>query len=110
MCVLFVPYLCTENLNKVKEVREKLNPDCHLVILTIFCYHVVLKKLLRLKRCVLVNLFCIANENRFKEVLQANLRDETTSAERLLSSTKLIHKAETKIKQFVERRINNEED
>jgi len=107
--VLFVPYLNSENYEKIQEVRNKLPEECHLVVLTVFCYHIVLKRLVRIKRCTLVNLFCIANEGRFKEVLQANLRDELSHPE-LLSNSKLISKAESKIEQFIVRRLNGEDD
>lgn len=108
--VLFIPYLTSENYEKVTTIRDKLTQEnSHLVVLNIFCYHMVLKRLAKLKKCTVVNLFCIANEGRFKEVFQANLRDEHHE-DSLIYSPKLIRKAEKAIEQFVEGQINGEDD
>jgi hypothetical protein len=90
--VVFVPYLHSKNYVEIVKLCESLPEKCHLIVLTIFSYHIVLKKLVRLKRCTLVNLFCIASEARFAEVLQSNLRDEGQTYN-LLDNTKLIKKA-----------------
>jgi len=61
-----------------------------------FCYHATLKKLSDLERCTLINLFCIASESRFAEVLQSNLLEDEPSGD-LFNDKELILRAEQAI-------------
>lgn len=98
--VIFLPYMTTKNYINVIKFRERLPASNELIILTICCYHQTLKKLVNLKRSTIFNLFCIANENRFEEVLRSNIRQDDNNKE-LFDNKKLIKKALKTLRQHI---------
>lgn len=95
--VLLVPYLHSRNYNEIIEFRQRLPPQQYLIVLNMFCYHTTLKKLADLDRCTIVNLYCIASESRFADILHSNLLTEEAPTTDLFVDRQLVHRAEQSI-------------
>lgn len=97
--MLLIPYLHSRNHSEVVQFYEKLPKQCHLIVLNMFCYHATLKKLTNLKHCTVVNLYCIASESRFAEVIQSNLLTEEEIGADFFENRGLLRKAEQAIRE-----------
>jgi hypothetical protein len=106
--VVFLPYMTTKNFMHIIKFREKLPKNKHLIVLTICCFHQILKKFVNLKNMTIFNLFCIANEHRFEEVLRSNIRQDDSDKE-LFGNTKLITKALKLINDFIEKKPEDDD-
>lgn len=78
-------------------------------MLTICCFHQTLKKFTKAKNLTIFNLFCIANEQRFEEVLRSNIKQDDADRD-LFDNTKLIGKSNKIISEYITKKPEDDEE
>lgn len=103
--IVFFPYMDfkTHSHENILHLRKAIPKDCHLIVLNIFCFHLVLKRLTKMRKVTIVNLYCIANDRLLEDALRGNFRDDTHTTNQLVDNPKLIAAAEEILQNLINR-------